>query len=462
MAIEPKEVDVFKKYSKNNKLLIILIAILIASVIVTAIYFFAKSLFKYTVTFELNGGYVYGVEDPTIELGFLQKIHTPKAKKEGFYLEKWCKDENLTETFKEGTRIWSDTNLYAKWEVGYAVRLNFAEGEESEDLLIKDLKGLYEDYVKPGSTWSLPKVYNTNKDSLHYGEQLLWYDNEDCTGDPIESKTFEVTQNIDLYGKWFDTKVEKFDIDENGTLYSYEGYSRHIILPSSVKAIRGIDHDNFRQGFTDQQLGREYHSVFQNVLGDTEGKNSLNIIYLNKELESVGECAFATCTSLRKVVFLGENTTIGDYAFEYCTSLVDITLPTNLTTIPKGCFMYAFDCNWITDKIWEPYINLTLGEGITTIEEQAFSDSKLYSITLENVSFIGKEAFDNCNGLRIANLKYNGVVETNCGNEEGVFEGLLKPAGHPQQLKIIVPTNLVDTYKSTYPWSKYSIIIVDN
>lgn len=457
MGVEPKEVDVFRKYSKNNKLLIVLIAILIASVIVTAIYFFAKSLFKYTVTFELNGGYVYGVEDPTIELGFLQKIYTPKAKKEGFYLESWYKDEGLTDTFKEGSRIWRDTTLYAKWEEGFAIRLNYAEGEENADLPIKDLKGLYEDYVKQGSTWSLPKVYNTNKNSVHYGEQLLWYDNPECTGDPFESGTYEVTENKDIYGKWFDTKEEKFDIDENGTLNSYNGFSRHIILPSSVKSIRSIEYETFRQGFTDQQWGREYHSVFQNVLGDDEGKNSLRIIYLNKELESIGECAFRSCESLQKVVFLGENTTIGDYAFDTCTSLKEINLPTTLTKIPKGCFKGAFNP---VDRI-----SFHFGNNITRIEDDAFLNSNLYSITLDNVSFIGQSAFSSCHYLTDVNLKYNQVITTNCVSSDvttGVFFDTYTSHEPSQHLKIIVPTALVSVYKTTYPWSLYSTTIVDN
>ena len=148
MPTEQKEIDVFKKYSKNNKFIIVVIALLLASVIVTALFFFIKTLLTYTVTFELNGGYVYGVTDTTLELGFLDRVYTPKAKKVGYYLEEWCKDSELTDTFVEGSRIWSSMTLYAHWEEGFAVRLNFAEGEENKDLPISNLKGLYEDYVK--------------------------------------------------------------------------------------------------------------------------------------------------------------------------------------------------------------------------------------------------------------------------------------------------------------------------
>lgn len=455
MPEEVKEVDVFKKYSKNNKTLIVLVALLIAVVIVTALYFFAKSLFKYTVTFELNGGYVYGVEDPTIKLGFLEKITTPKTKKEGFYLEEWCTDEELNDSFKEGTRIWRSMTLYAHWEPGFAVRLNYADGEENTDLPIKDLKGMYEDYLKPGSTWTLPLIYNQNKDSLHYGEQLLWYDNAECSGDPFDIRTFEVTENIDIYGKWFDTKAEKFDVDGNGVLTNYKGYSRHLIFPSNIKSIRSIDYANFRQGFTDQQFGREYHSVFQNILGDGEGNNALKIVYLNKELVEVGECAFRGCTSLEKVVFTGNTSTIGDYAFYKCESLKEINLPSSIDKISKGCFKDAFKS---ADKV-----TFTLGDNITRIEDDAFVNSKLYAITLANVNFIGQSAFASCHDLTKVYINSDQVVSTNCNPSDvttGIFYDTHTNHIPSQHLKIIVSEELLDEYMLAYPFNLYSSAII--
>lgn len=454
MPEQPKEVDVFRKYSKNNKLIIVVVALLIASIVVTATYFFVKSLLTYVVTFELNGGYVYGVEDPTIELGFLEKIQTPRAKKEGFYLEEWCTDEELTESFEEGSRVWNDMTLYAHWEPGFAVRLHFAEDEENSDLPVKDLKGLYEDYVKPGSTWSLPHIFNTNKSSIHYGEQLLWYDNVECKGDPFESETYVVTKNIDIYGKWFDTKEEKFDIDDNGSLIAYNGYSKHIILPRTVTSIRSIEYENFRQGFTDQQFGREYHSVFQNVLGGSSGAIGLKIIYLNKELENVGECAFRGCVALEKVVFLGDTETIGEYAFDHCLSLKEIYLPEGITKISKGCFNNAFDGT--------SQATLHLGSDVTIIEEDAFLNSGLYSIILDGVNEIGLSAFASCHSLTKVYLNNDEMVSGASNPSDitsGIFFDTYTTHEPSQHLRIIVPESLLNTYKTTSPWSQYSTAI---
>lgn len=454
MPEEVKEVDVFRKYSKNNKLIITIVAILIASVIVSAIYFFAKWLITYTVTFELNGGYVYGVEDPTIELKFLQKIHTPKAKKEGYYLEGWYKNDKLTNKFEEGSRAWSDMTLYARWEDGFAVRLHFAEGEENADLSTEALKGLYEDYVKEGSTWSLPLVFNTNKESLHYGEQLLWYDNAECTGDPFSSETYVVTENIDIYGKWFDTKEEKFEIDASGQLNDYYGYSRHIVLPSKVKSIRSIAYEDFRQGMTDQQFGREYHSVFQNVLGDAYGVNSLNIIYLNKELQTIGDCAFRNCINLKKVVFMGDTTSIGEHAFDHCQSLKEINIPATIYKISKGCFSSAFDAS--------SRVTIHLSSQVTEIDDDAFLNSGLYSIIMDGVENIGNSAFSSCHNLTKVYFNNDELVTSNfdgSNQEYGVFWDTYTNHALSQHLVIVVPEELLDTYKTTYPWSLYSSVI---
>ena len=49
---EPKEIDVFNRHERFSKLKVIGISLLIAVVIITALYFFAKTLFTYTVDYE--------------------------------------------------------------------------------------------------------------------------------------------------------------------------------------------------------------------------------------------------------------------------------------------------------------------------------------------------------------------------------------------------------------------------
>lgn len=451
----PKEVDVFKKYTKNNKFIVIVIAILIASIIFTGLYFFIKSLLTYTVTYELNGGYMYGSQSTTEEYGFLDRVYTPFAKKRGFYLEGWCKDEELEKPFVEGSRIWSDMTLYANWQKGVAIRLNFAPGEENEDLSLDMLRVKYEQYVKEGESWTLPLVYNDNPNSVHYGEQLLWYYDEACTDHPFETDTYIVTEDIDIYGKWFDTKEEKFDI-ENGTLNYYLGRCRNIILPNTIERIRSIDYDVFELGFSDQQFGKDKHSVFMNVM-DANPRTSLNIIYLNENLKEIGECAFRACRSLNSVYFYGNKVeTIGKAAFENCDALVNIELPSSVTEIPDSCFKYAFDEN--SEKAV-----IKIGSNIATIGYQAFFDSNLHGVIIEGDTFIDKTAFENCGELRYMEIKSDSVLQSNATDGYSLFESgtYVEPSQYVETPKFVIYVlpEMLEAYKTTNPWAKYYKVI---
>ena len=77
---------------------------------------------------------------------------------------------------------------------------------------------------------------------------------------------------------------------------------------------------------------------------------------------TIGDCAFAACTSLTSVTIPDSVTTIGDYAFRDCDSLTSVTIPDSVTTIGK----YAFrDCNSLT--------SVTIPDSVTTIGKYAFA-----------------------------------------------------------------------------------------
>ena len=168
--LAPREVDIFRKYSKNNKVITMIIAIAVAVAFVVGMYFFIKAVIPYTVKFETDGGTVV----PDAKYKFLQPVEEPeRVKKEGYYIEKWSTKKDLSDRFEFGTKLWRSMTLYVDWEPGFAIVLNFASGEENKDLSTADLKLLYEQYIKPGTDWTLPAVYNLNEDSLNYGERLV-------------------------------------------------------------------------------------------------------------------------------------------------------------------------------------------------------------------------------------------------------------------------------------------------
>jgi len=454
MPQSAREVDVFKKYSKNNKFKVAIITTIIVVFVVTALYFFIKAVVPYTVTFVTNGG----TEVPPKQYGFLQSVDEPEinVKKSGYYIEKWSTKKDLSDRFEWGTKIWHSMSLYVDWQPGVAVVLNFGEGEENEDLSTKDLKLIYEQYVKAGSDWTLPEVYNLNENSYHYGERLLWYRDKNCTGDPIDDETFlNITEDINLYGKWFDVKKEKFRVDENGVLQKYLGYALNVILPDNVRATKDVDPVKHGGG-TDQvnEQNGPYASIFTNVFKRIER------VYLNKSLQRVGDSTFKGCESLNYVKFLGGNVTaIGCNAFEG-TAIQEIKIPSLVTEIEKNTFQSAKSLK-----------SIELGPAISFIDEKAFIDCyNLKTVKVSSAPIIKDLAFSACVGLQkfiinyeesLVEIDLDRVGENATENEiknVNIFFGSVSSAIN--KLYIYVPENLLEDYKVAYGWSVYADYIL--
>ena len=83
-------------------------------------------------------------------------------------------------------------------------------------------------------------------------------------------------------------------------------------------------------------------------------------------------------------------TSIGDYAFAYCTSLASVTIPDSVTSIGWGAFAYCTSLSTVA-----------IGNGVTSIGDYAFAYcTSLASVTIpESVTSIGSYAFYNCTSL---------------------------------------------------------------
>ena len=130
-----------------------------------------------------------------------------------------------------------------------------------------------------------------------------------------------------------------------------------------------------------------------NFLGLYEGNESNIILPENYKGEnySIGESAFAGCTSLTTINIPNSVTAIGRSAFANCSGLTNLTIPNSVTEIGN----YAFSgCSGLT--------SLTIPNSVTTIGNEAFYGCRgLTSLTIPNsVNEIGDYAFKGCENLK--------------------------------------------------------------
>ena len=148
------------------------------------------------------------------------------------------------------------------------------------------------------------------------------------------------------------------------------------------------------------------------------GCTRLKDVTLPNGLESIGSYAFNSCTSLTAIEIPSSITSIAENTFGGCTSLEDVTLPDGLESIGS----YAFrDCTSLTaieipssiTSIGTSAFNgctrleaVTLPEGLQSIGVAAFRNcSALTSIDIPaSVTSIGKSTFDGCTSLEAATL----------------------------------------------------------
>ena len=105
---------------------------------------------------------------------------------------------------------------------------------------------------------------------------------------------------------------------------------------------------------------------------------------------SIGDGAFASCTSLTSVTIPNSVTSIGRSAFYNCRSLTSVTIPDSVTSIGSDAFQC---CTSLT--------SVTIPDSVTSISSYTFAScTSLTSVTIpDSVTSIGGWAFEDCTSL---------------------------------------------------------------
>ena len=136
--------------------------------------------------------------------------------------------------------------------------------------------------------------------------------------------------------------------------------------------------------------GYYYNIYWDEYIGDVVIPSSVDYNGTTYSVTSIGDWAFAGCSSLTSIQIPNSITSIGEHAFRGCSSLTSIEIPNSVISIGDSAF---WNCSSLT--------SIEIPNSVTSIREGAFGGCYgLTSIEIpDNVISIGSHAFDSCSNL---------------------------------------------------------------
>lgn len=202
--------------------------------------------------------------------------------------------------------------------------------------------------------------------------------------------------------------------------------------------------------YLNMELSDENYFIYNNADGACSGDITVPTEVANNgttyKVTAVGNHAFDNCTGLKSIVLSEGITTLENNAFS-ASSLTSVTLPNSLSTMGKNVFI---DCKKLSE--------INIPEGIKEIPDNAFAGcTSLVDITLpESVTRIGISAFHGCSKLKSIEIP-DGLTEiasfafAQCKSLESIYipDGVsIIPAATFQSCSALTEIKIPDNVKA--------------
>ena len=235
--------------------------------------------------------------------------------------------------------------------------------------------------------------------------------------------------------KWYNSEITDVDMQsdpelKNVTIIASEAFRnrslKSIVLPNNLTKIGNYAFESNQ--LTSVTIPNKVTSIGQSAFES----NQLTSVTIPNSVTSIGDIAFSE-NKLTSVTIPNSVTRIGNYVFSN-NNLTSVTIPNSVTSIGQS----AFSSNKLT--------SVTIPNSVTSIGDLAFSNNKLTSVTIPNsVTSIGNYAFANDNLTSVTIHAVNPPT----ADRGGIF-------GYNSSLKIYVPVQSVNAYKTAEGWKDYA------
>lgn len=271
--------------------------------------------------------------------------------------------------------------------------------------------------VEFGSNPVVPASYDTSDRTVN-GEVYSfygWYSMPDDVATYVSDADFaamQVKQSANFYAKWLSAKEGTF-----GVVYEdYNGYYAAVDYLGAATEVRIATEIN----------GRTVNGIAADLFFWSDVGSEVTAVYLHSGIEFVEQGAFTPCNSLENIFvngsggkYFSDNGVLYEDNGDGTKTLVKYPILKNT----GGNYSLLAGTTAIAAEAFNGYsgTSITLGTGLTSIGERAFSDAKnLRSVTLPStLTEVGSEAFKNATNLATVGLLSNRIEKFGAD----VFEG---------------------------------------